>query len=137
MDNEPVVIINSIEYPLKPLTFAQLKKAWPILSRHMNAEPANLEGLSKEQIAELMMTKEMAAADDAIKIIAISLNDPTMTAEWIEENLLASEMGNLQPAMMSLLEVSGLVPEGNALEELEKMTAQFLGKADLTGTSTQ
>lgn len=130
------VTIGGKEYTLHPLSFFQLKKIWPTLQRHMNKPQLGIpEDATQEQIAQLMMDSEMAAAEDAIQILSVAMNDPEKTPEWIEHNLLASEMGNLQPAMINLLQISGLVPEGNGLKELDEMIAQFQTPSTVTSTN--
>lgn len=130
------VTIGGEEYQLKPLVFAQMKKIWPYLKSHMNQPEVNLEGKSAEELAEIAMTAEMKAAEDAIQILAVALRDPEKDAEWVEGNLLTSEIPGLQPAMLELLQISGLVPEGNGLKELDDMIAQFQDKKASTETST-
>jgi hypothetical protein len=66
------VMIGKKDYPLAPLVFDQMERAWPFLQRHSDAGSITEEAvaaLSSDELAK----REMQATRDAIAIIAIAL----------------------------------------------------------------
>lgn len=136
MTTTATAYIGGETYELQPLVFRQMKQIWPLLQSHMTA-PSMPSGEATVEGVSAAVTNEMKAAEDAIKMIAIALRDPEKDADWIEDHLRADEIPLLQQTIMKLLEISGMT-SGNATEELEKMTSQFLepGQNPSTETST-
>lgn len=138
MSNTAKVTIGGEEYELQPLVFSQMRKVWPFLQKHAakaSAPQLNPDDEGGPDVAGFMAA-EMEAAEDVIKILAVAIRDPEKDAEWISDNLLASEVPGLQTAMLDLLEISGLT-SGNAGQELAQMADQFLkDQKPSTETST-
>ncbi len=134
MSKTAPVIIGGEEYLMKPLVFAQMRKAWPLLRSHMNAPSLSVDPNDPESVSAAM-DAEIKAMEDGIKIISIALRDPDKTPEWIEENLLAAEMQSIKTSIMELLDISGLLASGNAQAELEKLMTE-LTQAPTTSTET-
>lgn len=103
------------------LTFKQLKLVYPIISNMRNLQEETAEDVALRPI------------DESIKIIAIALekSDNPMSAEQIEEELLAPEMKLIEATIQDIMVDNELVPkpgEDNPAEEKASLS---------TGTSTQ
>jgi hypothetical protein len=72
------VMIGKKEYPLAPLVFDQMERAWPFLKQHsdnLKLTDEQLDALSQDDLAK----QEMQASRDGISIIAIALESTDLT----------------------------------------------------------
>lgn len=119
------VLIGGKEYPLGILVFAKMRKAWPLLRKHL--EPPKLDTGTPEKTMEQLVEEEIEATSDAIKIFAISLADlhPEMTVEKIENTLTAGEVAGIRDSLTQLLVDSGLVKLEKLDPEVMKVVNQI------------
>lgn len=117
------VTIGGTEYDTSPLNFKALKKVWPHVSK------------LTEKTGEETMDDGFEAMDLAVIVIVSSLERkfPEVTIEFVEENLLTTEIKGIQTAMYDTLRESGLLQEATPPGE-DKSPAT---KKSSTGTGTQ
>ena len=117
------VTIGKVEYEIPPLNFKGIKKVWP----HVASLIAGGE--------ELELADSLKVIDVTIVAIAAAFErtHPDRTVDWIEENLEAGEIAELQHVLKALLRDSGLIKDGVA-EAGDAVADQ--GAAISTETST-
>ena len=101
------VIIGGTEYQLPPLNFRALKACFSSVQKLMK---------STRPGKELDVEDSVLAMDAAVDIITAALqkNNPEMTKEAVEDQLLADEIQGLTTAITNLLRNSGLVKVSEA-----------------------
>lgn len=161
MTTTAVVTIGKKDYPLAPLVFDQMERAWPFLQKHT-------EQLTPEAIKELgleeLRKREVEAARDAISIIVIALEgseearglgfappvevvdraelDPAAykkaaeaAALKIRKTMHAGEIMLLRTSISNLLVDSGLSVMGNVSTELDQIMQGLQTQLGLMGIS--
>lgn len=91
---KPITIkIDETEYTFPKMKFKTLKQAFKLVMSVQGEEDP------------------MVLADAAIAVVSMALvkKHPTLTPEWIEENLNADETNQLTPIMMNLMVDAGLM----------------------------
>lgn len=92
------VTIGGNDYEVGALNFKALKAIWPKIEAMVNNPQPTVEG-------------GFEAVDTAIIVISAGMRrtHPEATEDWVEENLLASEIVGLQAALQEVLRESGLL----------------------------
>ena len=160
MTTPAVVTIGKKDYPLAPLVFEQMERAWPFLQTHMDDKQPKPEALAAMGVAELA-AQEMQAAKDAIEIIAIALSGLALPvgdelyvspihedaplievqkrdkaiARKIRKTMIAGEIPLLRTSILNLLTDSGLTQLGKMGLELDEVLDQLQREMSLTETS--
>lgn len=93
------VTIGGEEYQIPPLNFKGIKKVWPHVAKLI------------EQGDNLALEDSLSVVDVTIVAIAAAFEreHPERTIDWIEENLKATEISDLQFVLKDLLRDSGLI----------------------------
>lgn len=101
------VTIGGNVHEIQPLNFKALKKLWPHIAT-LSQNPETIE-------------ENLASVEVAILVIAAGFerDQPEKTADWIEENLMATEISALQQTIVAIMVESGLIADP-AIEKLEK-----------------
>jgi hypothetical protein len=96
-----IVHILGRDFDVAPYKIADLRKAAPALDRINSASGslATIEGL-------------VGSLGDIAEVIAVGTAkaDPTMTAEFIENNAGLPDMNDLRDALKAIMAVSGMAP---------------------------
>lgn len=116
------VTIGGKQYETSALNFKALKQLWP--------------QVSKLSLAGDSVDNGFAAVDLAVSVVSFSLirNYPDMTVEFIEENMLASEIADIQIIMYEVLRESGLIKSGSPQGEVQSPPTEATSS---TGTGTE
>lgn len=159
------VMIGKKEYPLAPLVFDQMERAWPFLKKHSNVETEEqLLALTQDDLAQ----REMQSSRDSIHIISIAMEssdlkgtplyvempappvDETDEARYTNEllrstakraflirrQMLAGEIPLIRTTILQLLQDSGLVDLGNAQMEVDQFLVSLQDQIGSTETLT-
>lgn len=142
------VRIGNKDYPLAPLVFDQMERAWPFLKAHTKKiTEEELEAMSEDDLAQT----ELKASKDAISIIAIAMSSALLElddklyvapipedaplhavrardekiAAKIRKTMLAGEIPLIRTTITNILVDSGLSTLGNVQTELEQVVSQL------------
>ena len=118
------VTIGGNEYETSPLNFKALKRVWPHVSKLV------------DKTGEQTMEDGFEAMELAVVVVVSSLQrkHPELTEEFVEENLLTTEIKGLQEAMYAVLRESGLLQSADTSSGEAQSPAN---KKNSTGTGTR
>lgn len=110
------ITIGGKPYETSVFNFKRVKRAWPVIA------------------AASLADDPMDNMDEAIKLVsmALEINHPDATPEFIEENILSTEMGEMKNAVEGILQENDLMPKKGE----KAASGKGAGAAPSTETST-